>query len=649
MYFSNIYGQFKIAADHLAGLEEQSAQAIREAALRVRGDWEEDTSGNLHSRLIQLRLPRTVNGNGSVEESLDFLWSDAPTRAAAFRAVSPQLLVFDVHGASPRGDTQLRLSGHASETSGRPLYLFKNVPRPLALKVSHDVVADLQRFRSSAAVLAYRLILPGQSVRTLELLATYSPRKRQLEKIKWIQVYDHSLIRKGDKVLHELTLRALYDTDNPGRQRYETTLGSSEMTDLLLHTLSAHASGFYGEAGNAELAERPAPTGRARELFKRFRPAESSPQLLQKEEGSPQRNGKKKSPSPLPPKGPDPAPPAQVMKAPEPEEVPSELPAGETPTVQDSPITGPPAPDPWVALSEQMVVDDAVLKKARAALERGRPLLLRGAPGTGKTMLARALAEALCGPGNFTLVTADARWTSADVIGGLRVAPGAGLQYVFSPGVVTRAALRHATSMAQSGRPHALIIDEFNRANQDEAFGRLLTLLDGAYRPVMPLVSVEDGAPEEIYLPSDFLLIATMNDADMARLHEIGAALSRRFASVPVGIPRQERTFLTGRISTDEIPELDALYAFVGTGEHANDQEHGYLRAFVPVGTYFMREALEMLRQGLSLDEALGQLTEPLLPGLSRDALTALLGQSRQGQLPQLSAVLEETLARTHF
>ncbi|MFC6592763.1 AAA family ATPase [Deinococcus lacus] len=259
-------------------------------------------------------------------------------------------------------------------------------------------------------------------------------------------------------------------------------------------------------------------------------------------------------------------------------------------------------------------------------------------------MLATALAGALCGPGNFTLVTADARWTGTEVIGGLRVQPGAGLSYGFSPGVVTRAVERHQASMEASGRPHALIIDEFNRAHQDEAFGRLLTLLDPAYRSVMPLVSEEDGAPKPTYLPEDFVLIATMNDADIARLHEIGAALSRRFTALTVSVPRGERDFLA---ASEPGSVLDALYEFVGTGD-PSDQASGRLRAFVPVGTYFMREALDLARD-LSLDEALLSLVTPLLPGLDKSALAALQARSDEGGFQRLGAALARAHAEALF
>ena len=600
-------------------------------------------------------------GEGVHAQDLVFPWEDAATRSTAFRAAQAQLTVFDTFGVSQRGDLQLRLSGHIAGVDGEPLYVFENVPRLLAQRVVQGLNSELRVANGSTTVLAYRILLLGQEARSLEVQSVYLPRKRHIQRVKSVQVYDHALKRQADSVVHETTLRAIYDADNPKRMHHESTLGSSQMEGLMLHALSAHAQDFYGEAEDADAA---VPTLQSRQLFSAFQP--KGPVALKPQTGGPVKEKVKEKtvptapvkapvPGPAVPKPvmlPKPSVPGDVLTVPEVQPV---LPMSEAPPALDAapsvvaPPPAAPAPDPWVRLRERVAIDEEVVRLAQSAVERCKPLLLRGAPGTGKTLIATTLAEAICGPGNFTLVTADARWTSADVIGGLRVVAGTGLQYAFSPGVVTRAAARHQASMAASGRPHALIIDEFNRANQDEAFGRLLTLLDSAYRGVMPLVGAEDGAPEQVYLPNDFLLIATMNDADSARLHEIGAALSRRFATVRVGIPSQEETFLSQKLPGEQITVLKELYGFVGRGEHTADLEHGRLRAFIPVGTYFMQEALDMNRQGLALDEALGALIQPLLLGQGQSALTALHLCAQKANLPVLSRMLGEALSQTHF
>ena len=46
----------------------------------------------------------------------------------------------------------------------------------------------------------------------------------------------------------------------------------------------------------------------------------------------------------------------------------------------------------------QYIADDGLLADVNAAIALGRPLLVRGEPGTGKTRLAYAIAEALKKP-----------------------------------------------------------------------------------------------------------------------------------------------------------------------------------------------------------------------------------------------------------
>src|SRR5205085_2309167 len=98
--------------------------------------------------------------------------------------------------------------------------------------------------------------------------------------------------------------------------------------------------------------------------------------------------------------------------------------------------------------------------------------------------------------------------------------------------------------LRRSGRPHYLIIDEFNRANQERAFGELFTLLEYRDRPILPAARL--GRAADLFLPEAFRLIGTLNADDRNTLYEVGQALRRRFALVEIGLPNlmAERRFL---------------------------------------------------------------------------------------------------------
>ena len=193
-------------------------------------------------------------------------------------------------------------------------------------------------------------------------------------------------------------------------------------------------------------------------------------------------------------------------------------------------------------LSKYYSTTEETINQTVTHLKSGRNIMLYGDPGTGKTALANLLLEQICGSKeakdgssipNYSIVTANAEWSNFEVIGGISPDDSGG--YYFKEGYVSDSAKICEKTMQEVGKPHYLVIDEFNRANIDEAFGKLFTVFE--YRDKQPLLTHKETKGAPFMMPPEFRIIGTMNTQDKNTLFNVGFALMRRFAFVEIGLP----------------------------------------------------------------------------------------------------------------
>ncbi len=207
--------------------------------------------------------------------------------------------------------------------------------------------------------------------------------------------------------------------------------------------------------------------------------------------------------------------------------------------------------DGWVHNEEDIDKNYRQLDFLVPLLLRNKNLILNGAPGTGKTYLAKQLARCLITgliseyeeykdlyKDQIELVQFHPSYDYTDFVEGLRPVPGSQDNGQIGFKLVDgnfKAFCRKAVH--NPDKNYVFIIDEINRGEVSKIFGELFFALDPDYRGKKGLVKnqyqmlVQDPKDEfydGFYVPENVYIIGTMNDIDRS-IEPIDFAFRRRF------------------------------------------------------------------------------------------------------------------------
>jgi len=182
------------------------------------------------------------------------------------------------------------------------------------------------------------------------------------------------------------------------------------------------------------------------------------------------------------------------------------------------------------------------LKEILSLLEYKKNIILQGAPGTGKTYIAKRLAFLGLGEMDSTrieMVQFHQSYTYEDFIQGYR--PDEDGRFKLRNGIFYDFCLR-----AQRDPEHKyfFIIDEINRGNLSKIFGEIMMLVEhdkrGSKFGVTLTYSKDNMA--RFFIPENLYLVGTMNTADRS-LAMVDYALRRRFAFITIAPAYKQEMF----------------------------------------------------------------------------------------------------------
>lgn len=210
-------------------------------------------------------------------------------------------------------------------------------------------------------------------------------------------------------------------------------------------------------------------------------------------------------------------------------------------------------------------------------LLEAKNLIFRGAPGTGKSYLAREIAADIVSDGYFddyTLLTDEQKkqvefvqfhpsYDYSDFVEGLRPKLNADgtMGFALQDGIfkkfVARARVNYenAQGSTETLKKYIFIIDEINRGEISKIFGELFFSIDPGYRGRAGEISTQysnlhSDPDEKFYIPENLYIIGTMNDIDRS-VDSFDFAMRRRFRFVE--LKADERLEMLASLENEEL------------------------------------------------------------------------------------------------
>lgn len=224
-------------------------------------------------------------------------------------------------------------------------------------------------------------------------------------------------------------------------------------------------------------------------------------------------------------------------------------------------------------------------------LKRSKNIILHGAPGTGKTYLAKQTASDLTGLSDSDLLESDQysfvqfhqSYDYTDFVEGLRPVANSDAQdnKEMSFELVDGAFKKFCNNAKENpDKSYVFVIDEINRGEISKIFGELFMVIDPGYRGkeeygVLTQYSNMNGG-EKFYVPSNVYVIGTMNDIDRS-VDSFDFAMRRRFRFIEI-TAEEAMTMWNGNLAADEIPNasnrLKALNEEISRIDELNENYH---------------------------------------------------------------------------